>query len=208
MDSSVLTNAQLLQYWKIVRGQPRTSLTTIEVLSIGINVTCFEVLPTGESGFYWTDALNDVSLNGHVYTSFPDIVDGSLPSVTEEKGVSNDSVNFKVSNVNDSVRALALGGYFKNAKINMTMVLLNPFNNIPLYSQLLFSGFIDYVQASADPIQKTNKMTLYINSIYKKLDVQPPLMAANSVYQSYYPGDEAMQLLGQVNSNQIWKYKK
>nr|DAO81317.1 MAG TPA: minor tail protein [Caudoviricetes sp.] len=208
MDSSVLTNAQLLQYWKIVRGQTRTSLTTIEVLSIGINVTCFEVLPTGESGFYWTDALNDVSLNGHVYTSFPDIVDGSLPSVTEEKGVSNDSVNFKVSNVNDSVRALALGGYFKNAKINMTMVLLNPFNNIPLYSQLLFSGFIDYVQASADPIQKTNEMTLYINSIYKKLDVQPPLMAANSVYQSYYPGDEAMQLLGQVNSNQIWKYKK
>lgn len=208
MDSSVLTNAQLLQYWKIVRGQTRTSLTTIEVLSIGINVTCFEVLPTGESGFYWTDALNDVSLNGHVYTSFPDIVDGSLPSVTEEKGVSNDSVNFKVSNVNDSVRALALGGYFKNAKINMTMVLLNPFNNIPLYSQLLFSGFIDYVQASADPIQKTNEMTLYINSIYKKLDIQPPLMAANSVYQSYYPGDEAMQLLGQVNSNQIWKYKK
>lgn len=208
MDSSVLTNAQLLQYWKIVRGQTRTSLTTIEVLSIGINVTCFEVLPTGESGFYWTDALNDVSLNGHIYTSFPDIVDGSLPSVTEEKGVSNDSVNFKVSNVNDSVRALALGGYFKNAKINMTMVLLNPFNNIPLYSQLLFSGFIDYVQASADPIQKTNEMTLYINSIYKKLDVQPPLMAANSVYQSYYPGDEAMQLLGQVNSNQIWKYKK
>lgn len=208
MDSSVLTNAQLLQYWKIVRGQTRTSLTTIEVLSIGINVTCFEVLPTGESGFYWTDALNDVSLNGHVYTSFPDIVDGSLPSVTEEKGVSNDSVNLKVSNVNDSVRALALGGYFKNAKINMTMVLLNPFNNIPLYSQLLFSGFIDYVQASADPIQKTNEMTLYINSIYKKLDVQPPLMAANSVYQSYYPGDTAMQLLGQVNSNQIWKYKK
>lgn len=208
MDSSVLTNAQLLQYWKIVRGQTRTSLTTIEVLSIGINVTCFEVLPTGESGFYWTDALNDVSLNGHVYTSFPDIVDGSLPSVTEEKGVSNDSVNFKVSNVNDSVRALALGGYFKNAKINMTMVLLNPFNNTPLYSQLLFSGFIDYVQASADPIQKTNEMTLYINSIYKKLDIQPPLMAANSVYQSYYPGDEAMQLLGQVNSNQIWKYQK
>ena len=208
MDSSVLTNANLLKYWNMVRGGNKTSLSVLEVMSIGINVMCFEVLPKGESGFYWTDALNDVSLKGHVYTSFPDIVDGSLPSVTEEKGISNDSVNMKVSNVNDSVRALALGGYFKDAKISMTMVLLNPFDNTPLYSQLMFSGFIDYVQASADPIQKTNEMTLYINSIYRKLDRQPPLMAANSVYQSYYPGDEAMSLLGQVNNDQIWKYQK
>jgi hypothetical protein len=208
MDNSVLTNPNLLKYWNLVRRQSRTSLSVMEVMSIGINCMCFEVLPKGENGYYWTDALNDVSFNGHSYISFPDIVTGSLPDITEEKGVSNDSLNFKLSNVNDLVRAQALGGYFKDAKISMTMVLLNPFNNTVLYSQLLFSGFIDYVQAQADPIKKTNDMTIYINSIYKKLDRQPPLMGANSVYQSYYPGDQAMSLLGQVNNDQIWKYQK
>ncbi|EAO5693830.1 DUF2163 domain-containing protein, partial [Salmonella enterica] len=29
----------------------------------------------------------------------------------------------------------------------------------------------------------------------------------NSVYQSYFPGDQIMSLLGVVNSGQTWKYK-
>ena len=52
-----------------------------------------------------------------------------------------------------------------------------------------------------------NEMTVYINSVYKKLDRQPPMIAANSVYQSYYPSDAYFSLLGQVNQNQTWKYK-
>ena len=208
MDSSVLTNANLLKYWNIVRGGNRTSLTVMEVMSLGVHCTCFEVLPKDTNGFHWTDALSDVLLNGNSYISFPDIVDGSIPSVTEEKGISNDSVNMKVSNVNDSVRALALGGFFKDAKINITLVILNPFDSTVLYSQLMFSGFIDYVTAQADPIKKTNEMTLYINSIYRKLDRQPPLIAANSVYQSLYPNDAYFSLLGQVNQDQIWRYQK
>ncbi|MDF2784220.1 MAG: hypothetical protein K0S95_755 [Pantoea eucrina] len=208
MDSAVLKNANLLKYWKIVRGETRTSLTPTEVLSMGINCTCFEVLPNGYNGFHWTDALIDITYKGNNYISFPDLVDGSIPSITEEKGVSNNSVNFKVSNVSNSAYQLAYQGYLKDAKVNIIMIILNPFDNSILYSQLLYSGFIDYIQADADPINKTNVMTVYLNSIYKKLDRQPPLMAANSVYQSIYKGDAFMSLLGQVNSDQIWRYKK
>ncbi|MGQ6141222.1 DUF2163 domain-containing protein, partial [Serratia sp. IR-2025] len=76
-----------------------------------------------------------------------------------------------------------------------------------LNSTLMFSGFIDYIQAEADPNAAKNEMSVYLNSVYKKLDLQPRTIAANSVYQSYYPGDEYFSLLGQVNANQSWRYK-
>lgn len=207
MDDSILTNASLLKYWKLVRGTTKTKLTIMDVMSLGVHVTCYDVMPRGENGFHWTDSLINIELNGNVYTSFPDIISGSLPSFTEQKGINNDSINFKVSNVNQSVRALALGGKFKDAQMNIKLVILNPYDSTVLYSMLMFSGFIDYVQAQVDPIQKTNEMTIYVNSVYKKLDRQPALIAANSVYQSIYGGDEYFSLLGQVNQNQTWRYK-
>jgi len=179
----------------------------MEVMSLGVHVTCFDVLPKGTNGFHWTDSLIDIDLDGNKYISFPDIITGSLPSFTEEKGISNDSINFKVSNVNQSTRALAFGGFLKDAQMNITLVILNPYDSTVLYSMRMFSGFIDYVQAVADPNQKNNEMTIYVNSVYKKLDRQPPLIAANSVYQSLYKGDEYFSLLGQVNQDQIWRYK-
>lgn len=207
MDNSVLTNPDILKYWNLVRGGNKTKLTVTELMSIGVHVICYDVLPKGYNGFHWTDSLIDIQLNGNSYISFPDIITDSLPSFVEEKGISNDSINFKVSNVNASVRQLALGGFLKDAKFNIHLVILNPYDSTPIYSTLMFSGFLDYVQAVADPIDKKNEMTIYVNSVYKKLDIQPPLIAANSVYQSYYKGDEYFSLLGQVNQNQTWKYK-
>lgn len=207
MDENILTNKQLLRYWNLVRGGNKQRLTVMEVMSLGVHVTCFDVLPKGLNDFHWTDSLIDIDLDGNKYISFPDIITGSLPSFTEEKGISNDSINFKVSNVNQSVRALVFGGKFKDAQMNITLVILNPYDSTVLYSMRMFSGFIDYVQAVADPNQKNNEMTIYVNSVYKKLDRQPPLIAANSVYQSLYKGDEYFSLLGQVNQDQIWRYK-
>lgn len=207
MDENILTNKQLLRYWNLVRGGNKQRLTVMEVMSLGVHVTCFDVLPKGTNGFHWTDSLIDIDLDGNKYISFPDIITGSLPSFTEEKGISNDSINFKISNVNQSVRALVFGGKFKDAQMNITLVILNPYDSTVLYSMRMFSGFIDYVQAVADPNQKNNEMTIYVNSVYKKLDRQPPLIAANSVYQSLYKGDEYFSLLGQVNQDQIWRYK-
>lgn len=207
MDENILTNKQLLRYWNLVRGGNKQRLTVMEVMSLGVHVTCFDVLPKGLNGFHWTDSLIDIDLDGNKYISFPYIITGSLPSFTEEKGISNDSINFKVSNVNQSVRALVFGGKFKDAQMNITLVILNPYDSTVLYSMRMFSGFIDYVQAVADPNQKNNEMTIYVNSVYKKLDRQPPLIAANSVYQSLYKGDEYFSLLGQVNQDQIWRYK-
>ncbi|WP_052979464.1 hypothetical protein, partial [Shigella sonnei] len=169
--------------------------------------TCFDVLPKGTNGFHWTDSLIDIDLDGYKYISFPDIISGSLPSYSEQKGMSNDAINFKISNVNASVRALALGGFLKDAQMNIKLVILNPYDSTVIDSMLMFTGFIDYVQAVTDPNQKQNEMTIYVNSVYKKLDRQPALIAANSVYQSYYRNDEYFSLLGQVNQNQNWKYK-
>lgn len=207
MNASIYTNANLLKYWKLIRGTTETQLSLMEIMSLGVFVTCFDVLPKGTNGFHWTDSLIDISLDGYQYISFPDIISGSLPTYSEQKGINNDAINFKVSNVNASVRALALGGFFKDAHMNIKLVILNPYDSTVIDSMLMFSGFIDYVQAVADPNQKTNEMTIYVNSVYKKLDRQPALIAANSAYQSIYKGDEYFSLLGQVNQNQNWKYK-
>ena len=73
----------------------------------------------------------------------------------------------------------------------------------------MFAGFIDYCQATANPNEAVTEMTVNINSIYQKLDVQTRTLASNSVYQSYYKGDEFMSLLGQVNkADQEWRMKK
>lgn len=206
MNNSTLTNPDLIKYYNLVRGTNKTVLTDIDVFSIGVHVMCFDVIPKGYSAFYWTDGLIDITLKGNNYISFPDVVQKSVPSFNEEKGISNNSINFKVSNVNTSVRQLALGGFLKDAKVNFTLVILNPYDATVIDSMMMFSGFIDYVQTVADPNAADNTLTIYINSVYKKLDRQPPVIAANSVYQSYYPGDECMSLLGQVNQNQTWKY--
>lgn len=208
MDDNILTNPELLRYWKLMKGNEKTRLSITDVMSMGVHITCFDVLPNGSSPFFWTDGLIDVVINGNTYTSFPDIVQDSLPSFSEEKGISNDSINFKISNVNASVRQLALGGFLKDAKMNIRLAILNPFDSTVIYSMLMFSGFIDYCQAVADPNSKTNEMTVYVNSVYKKLDRQAPVIAANSVYQSYYKGDEYFSLLGQVNQSQTWRYRK
>jgi hypothetical protein len=63
--------------------------------------------------------------------------------------------------------------------MNITLAILNPFDSTVLYSMLMFSGFIDYIQAVAEPNDMKNEMTVYINSVYKKLDRQPPMIAAN-----------------------------
>ncbi|MGR2854748.1 DUF2163 domain-containing protein [Erwinia sp. JH02] len=207
MNSALLTNSDLLKYWELVRGTSKTSLTETEVMSLGVHVSCFDVIPNGSNAFYWTDGLVDIQLNGNPYISFPEIINDSLPTFSEVKNINNDSVNFKVSNVNQAVRSLALGGFFKDAKMNIRLVILNPWDSSVLDSMLVFSGFIDYVQATANPNEKTNEMVIYVNSVYKKLDRQPPLLAANSVYQSYYKGDQYFSLLGQVNQSQEWKYK-
>ncbi|CVB14505.1 Uncharacterised protein [Serratia marcescens] len=206
--NELLTNPELLQYWNLTRGGNKTKLTITELMSLGVHCRAIDVFPKNEiPPIFWTDGFVDLNINGTQYTSFPDLISDSFPSFTETKEINNNSINFKVSNVNDSTRTLALGGAFREAKVNIYLVILNPADNSVLNSTLMFSGFIDYIQAEADPNAAKNEMSVYLNSVYKKLDLQPRTIAANSVYQSYYPGDEYFSLLGQVNANQSWRYK-
>ncbi len=205
--NEILTNPALLQYWNITRGGNKTKLTITELMSLGVHCKAIDVFPVSLPAIHWTDGFVDIVMGGTNYTSFPDLISDSFPSFSESKDINNNSINFKVSNVNDSSRTLAMSGGFREAKLNIYLIILNPADNTVLYNQLMFSGFIDYIQAEADPNASKNEMTVYLNSVYKKLDLQPRTIAANSVYQSYYPADEYFSLLGQVNANQSWRYK-
>ncbi|MDV0678309.1 DUF2163 domain-containing protein [Citrobacter freundii] len=207
MNPSIFTNPDLLEYWELMRGEKKTSLNVMEVLSLGVHVKCFDVLPTRVPAIYWTDGLGTVTLGNRSYISYPDLVTDTLPAFTEERKIHNAALTFKISNVNTSTRALALSGAFKDAKVNIYMVILNPANGSVLDYWNMYSGFIDFFESSTDPIQGKNEMTVNLNSIYKQLDLQSRTICANSVYQSYWPGDEIMSLLGIVNSGQTWKFK-
>ncbi|MGP2601873.1 DUF2163 domain-containing protein [Serratia ureilytica] len=206
--NELLTNPELLKYWNLTRGGNKTRLTITELMSLGVHCKAIDVFPKNSiPPIFWTDGFVDLNINGTLYTSFPDLISDSFPSFTETKEINNNSISFKVSNVNDSTRTLALGGAFREAKVNIYLAILNPADNTVLNTTLMFSGFIDYIQAEAEPNNPKNEMTVNLNSVYKKLDLQPRTIAANSVYQSYYPGDEYFSLLGQVNANQSWRYK-
>lgn len=206
--NDLLTNPELLKYWNLTRGGNKTKLTITELMSLGVHCKAIDVFPKNSiPPIFWTDGFVDLNINGTQYASFPDLISDSFPSFTETREINNNSISFKVSNVNDSSRTLALGGAFREAKVNIYLVILNPADNTVLNTTLMFSGFIDFIQAEADPNNPKNEMTVNLNSVYKKLDLQPRTIAANSVYQSYYPGDEYFSLLGQVNANQSWRYK-
>ncbi|MDA8518960.1 DUF2163 domain-containing protein [Citrobacter sp. Igbk 16] len=207
MNPSIFTNPDLLEYYNLFRGGDKTVLTVPDILSLGVHVRCFDVIPTRVAPFFWCDGLNPVSFNGTQYVPFPDLITDSLPTFSEEKQIVNASLTFKVSNVNSSVRALSLGGGLKDAKVNLYMVILNPANGEVLDFWRMYSGFIDTIQANTSPIDGQNDLTVNVNSVYKQLDLQTRTLAANAVYQSYYPGDQMMSLLGVVNSGQTWNYK-
>lgn len=46
IPSGVFTNPDLLEYWNLTRGGSKTKLTVTELLSLGIHVRCFDILPT------------------------------------------------------------------------------------------------------------------------------------------------------------------
>ncbi|EMN5860207.1 DUF2163 domain-containing protein [Pluralibacter gergoviae] len=208
MDNSVLTNKDLLKYFKLIRGVDKTALTITDVMSIGVHVTCFELLPRSQGAIYWTDGFTQLQLNGVQYEPFPDLIQDSLPSFNEEKGISNDTISFKISNVDNATRIMAMSGQLDKAKLNIILVILNPYDSTAIYQQRLFSGYIENFTCTVNPFSETNEMEVTVNSVYQRLDVTPKTLCSNSVYQSYYPGDAIMSLLGQVNKeNQVWRYK-
>ncbi|WP_368894184.1 DUF2163 domain-containing protein [Kluyvera ascorbata] len=206
MNKDIFTNPDLLEYWALYR-EPKNELTISDVLSMGVHVRCFDVIPKAVTPIYWNDGLSTISFGGSTYTPFPDLITDSLPSFTEEKQIVNSSITFKISNVNTTTRALSLGGAFKEAKVNLYLAILNPANGEVLDYWRLFSGYIDFITATTNPLNAKNELTVSVDSVYKQLDLQTRTLAANSVYQSYYPGDNMMSLLGVINSGQTWRYK-
>ena len=207
MNASTYINPDLLAYWELTRGETLTELTTVQVLALGTHVKAIDLYPKAIDAIHWTDGLTTINFGGSSYVPYPDLITDSFPTFTEQRSISNDSITFKISNVNTSARAIAIGGGFKNAKVNIYLVILNPFDSTVIDYELMYSGFIDYLQCETDPNAQKNEMTVYLNSVYQALDLQSRTLAANSVYQSYYPGDNYMSLLGIVNSGQTWKYK-
>jgi hypothetical protein len=212
MNSGIFTNAALLQYYNLTRGKSKTVLTLSDIMSLGVHIKSVDVYPQQGSGvgaLHLNDGYVNFTVNGNIYTSFPDFINDSFPSFTEQKDISNDSVSFKISNVNKSFQVLAIGGSLRQAQVNIYLTILSPADNSVLVHDLMFSGYIDYFENVANNEQQNlkNELTVNLNSVWKKLDVQTKTLAANSVHQSTHPGDAYFSLLGIVNSGQTWKYK-
>lgn len=212
MNEAVFTNQALLDFYNLKRGTSKTVLTVSDVLSMGVIVRCVDIYPVSGSpapNLFLTDAFTPVIANGLTYTSFPDFVDNSFPTFNEQKDIQNESINFKISNVDPSFRVLANSGAFRKAKVNIYLTIISPADNSVIDHDLMFSGYIDYFKTTANnqADSVTNEIEVNINSIWNKLDVQMRTLAANSVHQSTHPGDEYFSLLGIIHSQQYWAYK-
>ena len=114
ITDDILSNKDLVDYFNLCRGTSKTKLTVTDLFSIGVHVRCFDVLPTSIDPIFFNDGLIDLNIAGKNYVAFPDLVTDSLPSFSEEKQIANTSVTFIVSNVNQSMYILAMGGAFKS----------------------------------------------------------------------------------------------
>ncbi|HFS3094757.1 TPA: DUF2163 domain-containing protein, partial [Escherichia coli] len=110
ITDDILSNKDLVDYFNLCRGTSKTKLTVTDLFSIGVHVRCFDVLPVAIEPIFFNDGLIDLNIAGKNYVAFPDLVTDSLPSFSEEKQIANTSVTFIVSNVNQSMFILAMGG--------------------------------------------------------------------------------------------------
>ncbi|MBK5014002.1 DUF2163 domain-containing protein [Pantoea sp. S62] len=212
MNESVFTNQTLLDFYNLKRGTNKTRLTMSDVTSLGVIVRCVDIYPVPGSPapqLHLTDAFTDVMANGITYTSFPDFINNSFPTFNEQKDIQNESLSFRISNVEPSFRVLATSGAFRKAKVNIYLTIMSPADNTVIDHDMMFSGYIDYFEVSANNQSQgiINEITVNINSIWNKLDVQMRTLAANSVHQSTHPGDEFFSLLGIIHSQQYWAFK-
>ncbi|MGC0844656.1 DUF2163 domain-containing protein [Pantoea agglomerans] len=212
MNSAVFTNAALLQFYNLKRGTNKTVLNLSDVVSMGVTVKCVDIYPVAGSPagqLHLTDAFTDVQANGINYVSFPDFVNNNFPTFNEQKDIQNESISFKISNINPSFRVLANSGAFRKARVNIYLTILSPADNTVIEHDLMFSGYIDFFETEANNQSGSvnNDITVNLNSIWNKLDVQMRTLAANSVHQSTNPGDEYFSLLGIIHAEQQWKYK-
>lgn len=212
MSPGVFTNAALLEFYNLKRGTNKTVLTVSDITSMGVIVRCVDIYPKAGSpapALFLTDAFTPVQANGINYTSFPDFINNSFPTFNEQKDIQNESISFKVSNIDPSFRVLANSGAFREARVNIYLTIISPADNSVIDHDLMFSGYIDFFKSTANNQADniTNEVEVNINSIWNKLDVQMRTLAANSVHQSMHPGDEYFSLLGIIHAEQQWKYK-
>ncbi|MEG3135668.1 DUF2163 domain-containing protein [Rouxiella sp. T17] len=209
IDSSVLTNADLIKYWNITRGGNKTVLTESEIFQMGIVVKCIDIYPTNSqtTNLFLTDAYVDLVINGATYTSVPDFLDTSFSSMTQQNQISNNTTSFKVSNVNQSYLSLALKGLLNNSKVNLYLAIINPASGVVISFERVFTGYIDTFQTSMNNTSGSieNTTTVNLNSIWKKLDQTQNVLSSNSVHQSMHNGDLFFNRIGAVQATQEWK---
>lgn len=99
IPSNVLTNADLIAYWNLTRGDNKTVLTEKELYQCGVMVKLIDVLPPTGSNIYLTDAIADQNYNGINYKSVPDFLDSSFANYVEKNQINNNGTSLKVSNV-------------------------------------------------------------------------------------------------------------
>lgn len=205
IDESLLTNTDLLEYWNLTRGHNKTRLTEQEIYSMGIIVKCVDVIPVNSPAFFLTDAYVDIEANGVTYIASPDFLDSSFSTVTEKKDINNNGTSFKVSNVQQSYLSMALNGTLNNAKVHIYMTILNPANSLVMSHIRYFTGYIDGFNTDINPLESKNELTININSTWKKLDQTQRVLSSTSVHQSVHKGDKFFDLIGVIQSSQIWK---
>ncbi|MEI9855110.1 DUF2163 domain-containing protein [Enterobacter mori] len=211
IPSNVLTNADLVAYWNLTRGDSKNVLTEKELYQCGVMVKLIDILPATGSNIYLTDAIADQNYNGINYKSVPDFLDSSFANYVEKNQINNNGTSFKVSNVNQEYLSMALHGLWTDAKVNIWMGIVNPATGSILYAYRMFSGYIDYFSSdfnnAAD--NTTSETTVNLNSMWKKLDQTQRLLSSTSVHQSLHTGDKFFDLIGMLNSSeQLWKSSK
>ena len=204
IPSNVLTNADLVAYWNLTRGDSKTVLTEKELYQCGVMVKLIDILPASGSNIYLTDAIADQNYNGINYKSVPDFLDSSFANYVEKNQINNNGTSLKVSNVSQDYLSMALRGLWNDAKVNIWMGIVNPATGGILYAIDYFSS--DFNNTAGNT---TNETTVNLNSLWKTLDQTQRLLSSTSVHQSLHTGDKFFDLIGILNSSeQFWKSSK
>ncbi|MBG0750350.1 hypothetical protein Q7O_000081 [Pectobacterium carotovorum subsp. carotovorum PCCS1] len=85
------------------------------------------------------------------------------------------------------------------------MIILNPANGLVVSHIRYFTGYIDGFNTDINPLEGKNELTININSTWKKLDQTQRVLSSTSVHQSVHKGDKFFDLIGVIQSSQIWK---
>lgn len=149
-----------------------------------------------------TSCFKDISWNGYVYKSSPNLM--SIGDIQQNLTFNVGTVSIALSGVDQLYISRFLGEAATNRLVNVYQILLDENYELIPDPELIFSGSIDSVAMSDDSFSGTSTITVNVASLIANYEKKSGRRANHNDQQIHFPGDNGLEFAGQKLDDLEW----